>query len=164
MVMSIRKFGDWDKLSKGLARINSQVDETKTRVVKKAAVIGQTLIRKNLVSGGALVGKPFEPNSAVTVDLKGSSKPLIDTGDMMGSVGVRMIDSETATVGVLKETVSGVSIGWLHEKGTNRAGRGNKVTIPPRPWITPVAESQMLQDKVREMAEQELKDLVGDLL
>ena len=161
--MGVQKVGDWTKLMKGLQAYGREADASQSRTIKKAAIIAQALLKKNMQSGGNLVGAPFVENSPVTVDLKGSSKPLIDDGDLLGAIGYKMVDSKTAVVGVMKETVSGVSIALVHERGTNRAGRGNKVVIPARPFIKPVAESQMLEDQVRTMAEAEQKQLVDRL-
>jgi hypothetical protein len=48
--------------------------------LEKVGMLGADLIRKTIDGGG------FAPNSGMTVKLKGSSKPLVDTGRLRASV------------------------------------------------------------------------------
>jgi phage gpG-like protein len=162
-MIQMQKEGQWSNFLNGLQGWASKSASARTKIVKKAAVIGSTLMKKNMASGGALVGAPFAPNSQVTADMKGSSKPLIDTGEFMGSITQKVIDSETSFAGVLKMSIHGANIPAIHENGTNRAGRGHKVTIPARPWMKPVAESALLKNDVKNMAESEHQKLMKDL-
>lgn len=162
-MLTLQRTGDWDKFLNGLQGWGKKSQAARTKIVKKAAIIGSTLIKKNIMSGGSLVGAPFDGNSAVTVAAKGSSKPLIDSGEFVGSVTQKVIDSETSFAGVLKLAIHGANIPAIHENGTKRAGRGRKVVIPARPWMKPVAESDLLKNSVKKMADDEHQKLVKDL-
>ena len=162
-MITSKKYGDWSRFLNGLQKYTNDCKETRTRIVKKAAIIGENLLKRNIQSGGTLAGAPFAANSAVTIAAKGSSKPLIDSGEFMGSITKKVIDSETSFAGVLKMSIHGANIPAIHEAGTNRAGRGNKVVIPARPWLQPVADSPILEEKVRAMADKEHQDLMNRL-
>lgn len=162
-MIKIDKEGPWGNTLNGLAQFGSKTLAANTKIVLKAAQIAAKLVVKNIGASGALVGAPFAANSAVTVAMKGSSKPLIDHGDLMGSVTSKQLSATSATAGIFKGHPSGANIGMIMEEGTNRAGRGNKVTIPARPFIAPVAKSPLLQREVEKMCEVEYAKMVNDL-
>lgn len=153
MTLFLDKVGNWGQTVRGLRRFKGNTARANRKIVRKAGLIGQKMIVENINSGGNLAGKPFQANSSVTIALKGSSKPLIDNGDLLGSIRSEMRSPTTSFAGVLKSHPSGVNIGAIMEAGTNRAGRGNSVVIPERPFIAPVAESPKLEKKIKDMAE-----------
>ncbi|MCL2876917.1 MAG: phage virion morphogenesis protein [Betaproteobacteria bacterium] len=98
--------------------------------------IGEDLLystRQRMIQGIAPDGSQWTPLSAVTLAIRrkrgrSGAKPLIDTGTLKTALNYRILPA-------------GVSIGTnrqgahAHQFGTNRAGRGRKVTIPPRPFL-----------------------------
>ena len=82
--------GDWNKFSKVLnsARFKAQLTAATARVGN----YGASEIKKGIVSG-----KNFAPNHPYTVAKKGSSKPLIDKGDLIGSVTYDVFNCATCS-------------------------------------------------------------------
>lgn len=142
--------------------INKEMD----KAVRKAAVFlaakTRTGIRKQ--SPG---GKPFTPLKDATKKAKGSSKALIDLGDLMRSIKAQKVSTATYVVGVHRtaRNKSGtklVLIGKIHEEGYPKnlsqavkqveaalSGKGNNVSIPARPYLEPTFLKH--KDKIVEM-------------
>lgn len=161
--VNIQQSKNWGIMVRGLQRFNADADRTLRRMTKKAGHAAVRLIVKNIQASGALVGKPFEPNSKVTIALKKSSKPLIDHGDLMGSINTRMMSPYVSFAGVMKIHRSGVNLGWVLHEGTNRAGANKSVVIPPRPFIADVAESSQLKQLIEDILDEEMKGLLERL-
>jgi hypothetical protein len=71
------------KLKKMLNQLAKKVLHQEMDTKKALNIVGlklQTMFRQKIETG------PFKPNSPVTIILKGSDKPLIDTGQMLGSI------------------------------------------------------------------------------
>lgn len=85
-----------------------------------------------------------------TIDAKGSSKALIDTGVLMNSVTQQIIPDH-AYVGLLKTAMSKnddslAMIGAIMEYGaTIQHPSGATIIIPPRPFLHPVMEKYRSQ-------------------
>lgn len=161
--IQIQQSASWGTFLRGVDRFNADSDRTLRRMTKKAGHAAVRLIVKNIQASGALVGKPFEPNSQATIELKGSSKPLIDHGDLMGSINTRMVSPYVSFAGVMKIHRSGVNIGKILHEGTNRAGANKQVVIPPRPFISDVAKSKQLEDLINKILDEEMKALIERL-
>ena len=92
-----------------------------------------------VIAGGkgiatAWLGAKWKPlaNATIAKRRKHSDKPLIDTGTLMRSINAQATDQEIH-VGTNHEIAPGVSPAILQLGG--KAGRGHKVTIPPRPFL-----------------------------
>ena len=76
-----------DEKKRQIGRLTSKLAEKvivgKIRKKEALAIIGQTA--QGIVQGKMVRG-PFTPNKSATVMRKGSSKPLIDTGRLRGSI------------------------------------------------------------------------------
>ena len=74
-------------------------------------------------------GRPghWAPNAPSTILKKGSSKPLIDTGAMMGAI---RYEATQATLALSSSLVQS----RIQQLG-GRTGRGHAVTIPARPFL-----------------------------
>lgn len=90
-------------------------------------------------------GKQFAPLAQVTIDRKGSSKALIDTGFLVNGI-TQKIMSDRAFVGLLRTSIyksgeSAANIGAIMEYGCtiNHPG-GAVIVIPPRPFLHPTME------------------------
>ena len=93
--------GDWDKLNNILnpARLKAKLHGAAAKVGN----YGVTTVKKGIVEG-----KNFAPNHPYTAAKKGSSKPLIDKGDLIGSVNYEVFDNANAVfVGFLSAIMSG---------------------------------------------------------
>lgn len=75
-------FGDWNQLAE---QLNAEGFEQRVREVGRKAntrigLQGVAEIRRSIRAG------EYEPNSAATIALKGSSKPLVDRGDLQRAI------------------------------------------------------------------------------
>ena len=137
--------GDWDRALKMFGgRMGAALFAKKMKAValKRMAAYLSGQVKRNIRSSGRVAGRPFVPLQGSTIRRKGSSKPLIDTGDLMGSVHPHFIDENAAFVGVKRGTIgkktSGhmVDIAEIHEFGVV----SQRVSIPPRPFLGPVRD------------------------
>ena len=108
-----------------------------TTVVAKEALHLKTLIQTGIRSQ-APGGQKFVPLKPATIRKKGSSKALIDKGDLIRSIKSTKVDNEghIRFVGVHRKERGGRgqilwNVAEIHEKGAPRAG------IPPRPFLAP---------------------------
>jgi phage gpG-like protein len=93
-----------------------------------------------------------------TIKRKGSSKPLIDTGDMRNSINQEMIDGDAAFIGIPRAAKNRdgddlVSIAAVQIFGSKKAG------IPPRDFILPAynAVREKMIERYREAARATIK-------
>jgi len=101
-------------------------------------------------------GVPFEPLAEGTIERKGSSKALIDTGFLVNAITQRIL-ADSAFVGLLRGTVypkgedarnpvPPSTIGAIMEYGaTIPMPNGGTIIIPPRPFLHPIMEKQKKQ-------------------
>jgi phage virion morphogenesis protein len=103
--------------------------------------IGEDLVystRQRFVQGVAPDGSRWDKLSPVTLALgikrgRRGDKPLIDTGTLEQSVHYDVLP-DGLRIGVNRQYKSGAHAG-VHQFGTHRAGRGNKVTLSARPFL-----------------------------
>lgn len=135
--------GDWNKVnamfgSSGKSR--ATIKAAKTLAMKRTLAFFELKIKQNIVSSGTLAGKPFRENADLTKLIKKSTKPLIDTGQMMGSVHAVPINENFGFVGLKRGTVHKKSeedladIAEIHEFGAIVKNH----EIKPRPFVGPV--------------------------
>ena len=155
--------GDWGRLETILnpSRIVAGIQQAAARVGN----YGATQVKKGIVNG-APGGQKFAPNSQLTVQRKGSSSPLIDKGDLVGSVTYQVIDANNVFIGVKKgKEVNiaavhefGCTIGvtpkmraYLHHQGVHLRASTQYINIPPRPFLRPVLHGSEFKAKVAEI-------------
>ena len=155
--------GDWSRLDQILdpSRIAAGVKQVAARVGN----YGASEVKKGIVSG-APGGQKFVPNSPMTVARKCSSKPLIDKGDLVGSIAYQVIDANNVFVGVKKgKEVNiaavhefGCTIGvtpkmraYLHHQGIHLRASTQYIHIPARPFLRPVLLGEDFKSKVAEI-------------
>ena len=143
--MGVRRFGDWDKARKLLC---NNPGHRMALAIRQATIKNALLLVREIKRGirdQAPGGKQFAPLAQVTIDRKGSSKALIDTGFLVNSITQKMM-SDQAFVGLLRTSVykggeSAANIGAIMEYGCtiNHPG-GAVIVIPPRPFLHPTME------------------------
>lgn len=168
-------FGDWKAWEEVLSargftqRLDTEVDRANQRIGLDAVAA----IRRSIRSGD------YEPNSALTVAIKGSSKPLVDTGDLNRRithdvekgrravwVGLKRNEGKTSVAEKLHdgfvidlEAHPGIRqavFAKLREKGRmfrpgNQLASGSKRwVVPPRPFITGPLAGPEMQAKIRQ--------------
>lgn len=141
--MGVERFGDWERARRLLAQ---QPGARLALAVRQATVKAAILLVREVQRGirsQAPGGQPFAQLAQSTIDRKGSSKALIDTGLLIHSITHRIL-RDRAFVGLLKTTTyrdgeSVANIGAVMEYGaTIPMPNGTTVIIPPRPFLHPV--------------------------
>ena len=145
--MSVKRFGDWDKVKK---RLENAPGARLSKAIRQATIQNATLLVREIKrdadgasSAQAPGGVPFEPLAESTIERKGSSKALIDTGFLINAITQRIL-ADTAFVGLLRGSVypkgeDMVNIGAIMEYGaTIPMPNGNTIIMPPRPFMHPI--------------------------
>lgn len=155
--------GDWSRLDEILnpSRIAAGVKQAASRVGN----YGASEVKKGIVSS-APGGQKFVPNSPMTIARKGSSKPLIDNGDLVGSITYQVIDADNVFVGVKKGNEANIAAvhefgctiqvtpkmrAYLHHQGIHLKASTQYIVIPPRPFLRPVLLGDDFKAKVAEI-------------
>ncbi|MDR3212359.1 MAG: phage virion morphogenesis protein [Azoarcus sp.] len=94
--------------------------------------------KQRFITGKAPDGTTWQGLSDVTKNLRArrgrfGTRPLDDTGTMKTNVSYRLTE-DGLVVGVNRRFGPHADAG-VHQTGTDRAGRGHKVTIPARPFL-----------------------------
>lgn len=138
--MSIRFIGGWRNI---ICHLEGEwKNKAKPDALKRVTAFYERQIKQNIESGGTFIGKPFTPLAENTIRRKGSSKPLIDTGEMLNSIKTDIIDDITTFVGIKAGTRHAdgkedtAMIAAVHEFGALIPGG----EVPARPFIRPVFE------------------------
>ena len=155
--------GDWNRLDEILnpSRIAAGIQQAAARVGN----YGASEVKKGIVSG-APGGQKFAPLSPITIARKGSSKPLIDKGDLVGSITYQVIDSDNVFIGVKKGKEANIAAvhefgctinvtpkmrAYLHYQGIHLKASTQFIVIPPRPFLRSVLLSNDFKAKVTEI-------------
>ena len=110
--------GDWGKVANifNPARMREMLGQAG----KKVGLAGVAAVKKGIVSG-APGGQRFQPILSFTAEAKGSTKPLIDHGDLVGSITHETPDINTVWIGVKKASAGRngnmANIAAVHEFG-----------------------------------------------
>lgn len=98
----VRKVGDWDEAAKILDGLAERYRAALVTGLYRAGQVLRDETRKGIRSG-APGGETFAPLSELTIRTKGSSKPLIDYGDLLNSITYQVNkDRLWVFVGVLR--------------------------------------------------------------
>ena len=91
---------------RGFTRLRNRLDPVKVnrRMIKavKKATIKNGLIAEGAIKLGIDSGLGMAPNSSMTTAIKGSSRPLVDAGDLKSSVDNKVTRYDQVVIGVLK--------------------------------------------------------------
>lgn len=155
--------GDWDKLGSILnpSALKAGIEQAAARVGN----YGASEVKKGIISG-APGGQKFVPNSPMTIARKGSSKPLIDKGDLIGSITYQVIDNDNVFIGVKKGKEANIAAvhefgctiqvtpkmrAYLHYQGIHLKASTQYIHIPARPFLRPVLLGEEFKAKVAEI-------------
>jgi len=151
MQQTLARIGYWSKSSE--------------RAVQRAVARRAQMLRREIQRGirsQAPGGQQFEPLKQSTIDAKGSSKALIDKGDLVRSVNVTKVGSGNQIVyfvGVHRSAVSKdgqflANIAEIHEEGSKKV----KDRPPARPFLRPsynvwaqTAQSEFAKDVAKSL-------------
>jgi len=155
--MKFTKVGDWHRARMMLGAAVVRTHRSIQRAVKQEAQYFRAKVLKAFQTRGNSNGITWAPNAPSTIARKGSSKPLIDTGQLRGSIQV-VQSGDVFFVGVPSFSMrddgkSMVSIGAIHEYGTVIAQtRGDSmvlIQIPQRSFIQSTADAHFQPEDVR---------------
>jgi phage gpG-like protein len=143
--MPVKRTGDW---AKARAALGNSLGPRMAAALRAATVKNALLLVREIQRGiksQAPGGVPFAKLAESTIDRKGSSKALIDTGFLVNAI-TQKIMADKAFVGLLRGTVNPkgedvVNIGAVMEYGaTIHHPNGATIIIPARPFLHPVME------------------------
>ena len=143
--MAVVRFGDWDNVKK---RLQNAPSASLSSAIRQATIQNAMLLVREIKRGiiaQAPGGVRFAPLAESTIERKGSSKALIDTGFLVNAITQRIM-ADKAFVGLLRGTVNSkgddmVNIGAIMEYGaTIPLPNGGNIIIPPRPFLHPTME------------------------
>lgn len=143
--MEISRSGDWDKAKRLLT---NGFNQRLALAIRKATIKNALLLVREIQRGirsQSPGGKQFAPLAEATIERKGSSKALIDTGFLVNSITQKIL-SDGAFVGMLRTSVYAngenlANIGAIMEYGcTINHPSGAVIVIPPRPFLHPTME------------------------
>ena len=155
--------GDWGKLEALLnpAKLSAGIKQAALRVGN----YGASEVKRGIVSG-APGGQKFAPNSPITIERKKSSSPLIDNGDLVGSVTYQVIDDNNIFIGVKKGKEANIAAvhefgctirvtpkmrAYLHHQGIHLRASTQYIHIPARPFLRPVLQGEDFKAKAAEI-------------
>jgi hypothetical protein len=143
--------GDWKKLRNVMQRYEKRVMKNCTVALMRAGLKLEAIIKDRIIDG-----KGMSTLHGFTIEQKGSSKPLIDDGDLLSSVGLRVLARDAVFVGVHRKSEDGTDIAeihereegtrikvtpkmraYLHAKGFHLKPETEELFIPGRPFIMP---------------------------
>jgi phage gpG-like protein len=161
--MKVKKFGDWNRLERALINcLPARMEKVLNQAATKCALLLVREIKKG-IKAQAPGGKKFTPLAEATIEKKGSSKALIDTGFLLSSI-TQKIMGDKAFVGLLRGTRNKdgeeiVNIGAIMEFGaTIQQPNGVTIVIPARPFIHPVMEQY--KDEIKQIFAEAILDLL----
>jgi hypothetical protein len=165
---------DWQKFVDRFdpIRFKRQLGEEAVKGMQK---VGRTSVR---VARKKVKGREYAENAPSTIKAKGSSMPLVNHGDLVGSIGFDVVQAgdvimelganksvqgkkgRVNVAAVLHEGVKGVSRRHFGMVGPTRGVSidfsGSGWTIPPRPYLQNAVDSQEVQD--------EFEKVVGEIV
>ncbi len=136
-------YGDWDKLEKDLKKMQPLLDANMEKATKYNAMSLRDEIKRRIRSGKGMVAL-----KKATIERKGSSKPLIEHGDLLNAVTYKTLGKISFFIGVPRTAkrkramkLAGnrgavsktelVNIAAVHEFGAPSRN------IPARPYVRP---------------------------
>lgn len=130
--------GNWAGLCAMLTNMNELFDEEMDKSLRNVALS----VQRSMVTGITRKRFNLAPNAPITILMKGSTTPLVDKGDLVGSIKVIKIENGYL-VGVHRTAMSEdgkslANIFAIHTFGTARyTADGKRIGIPKRDAITP---------------------------
>lgn len=119
MASNMQRVGQWREAKKLFNGLSSNFVKAYQRALMKVGIHMKDKVKTGIRSG-APGCQQFEALSQFTIEQKGSSKPLIDDGDLIRSITFEVVGKNAVFVGVKKNSrgkdgESLVNIGAIHE-------------------------------------------------
>ena len=116
------QFGGWRQLRNVMRGFDRRLRGNCSVALARAGITLEGMIKDRIISGRGMTQL-----HGFTVDQKGSSKPLIDDGDLLGSVSHRFVTKDTVFVGAHRKAADGTDVAALHERE-----EGTRVRVTPK--------------------------------
>jgi hypothetical protein len=116
------RFGQWNKLRDVMRGFDRRLQKNCSVALARAGVVLEGMIKDRIISG-----RGMSKLHGFTIDQKGSSKPLIDDGDLLGSVGYRFVARDAVFVGAHRKAADGTDVAALHERE-----EGTRIKVTPK--------------------------------
>ena len=116
------KFGQWGRLRDVMKGFDRRLQKNCSVALMRAGVLLEGMIKDRIISG-----RDMAKLHGFTVEQKGSSKPLIDDGDLLGSVGHRFVEKNAVFVGAHRKAADGTDVAELHERE-----KGTRIKVTPK--------------------------------
>jgi len=173
----VPKTGDWKKLRDVMRGFDKRLRRNCSVALLRAGVLLEGMIKDRIISG-----RDMAKLHGFTIDQKGSSKPLIDDGDLLASVGHRFVAKDAVFVGAHRKAEDGTDIAELHEReegvrikvtpkmraylharGLHLKPETTELFIPGRPFIKPAFRDFKAKGLMRGLFGKAIeKTLMGD--
>ncbi len=149
------KFGNWTGFTTQLAAIPVVMNK---KIERTIFIIGED-VRRSMLNGIANNRFNLKENKKSTKKRKGSSLPLVDKGDLFGSIITKHVDDSAVFIGVLRQSrnrknESLANIFEIHTLGLKQNG----IKMPVRDAITPALKEN------EENMNSKMSELVSDLI
>jgi len=118
----VAKFGQWKELRDVMKRFGDRLKKNCSTALMRAGIELEGIIKDRILSG-----RGMKKLHGFTVEEKGSSKPLIDDGDLLNSVGYRFVGPDAVFVGVHRKAEDGTDIAAIHERE-----EGTRIKVTPK--------------------------------
>jgi len=157
--------GDWDRLINVMARFDERLRKNARQALARAGTELAGMVKERILDG-----KDMKPLHGFTVQQKGSSKPLIDDGDLLGSVDFAFLDELAVIVGARRRAEDGTDVAGIHERengmrirvtpkmraflharGFHLRPETRELFIPGRPFLRPAARDYEAKGSLREL-------------
>ena len=173
--------GDWERVNNILN--TAKLSASMRRCAARVGNYGASEVKKGIISG-APGGQTFKPLSDLTIARRQpkSIKPLVNHGDLVGSVNYQVFNNENSVfIGVKKgikrkDGKDAVQIAavhengciiavtpkmraYLHYQGIHLKKETTQIYIPPRPFLKPILQSANFISKVGEIYVRALKSI-----
>jgi len=135
----MEKFGNWTAFANTLSKVTKKYAKNMDRATKEVA----RKVQKSMITGTSSRRFNLAENAQSTIDRKGSSTPLIDNGDLMGSIAIINRENRDGyLVGANRNALNKdgkhlVNIFAVNTYGVDKVVNGRRIKIPARDIITP---------------------------
>lgn len=150
-VISFQMDKGWKRMARAVdsKRFSAQVRKHVALETRRNAQRAVKAIRKNIKSGD------FEKNAPLTIHIKGSSKPLIDNGDLWKALAIDVSAWNQAFVGILKSDRMYDIAAFLHEGGTVRVTDRMRAMFRMLWFVSQGGDPGILTGRARELWERQ---------
>lgn len=123
----VQRFGEWNQAQRVFNKLSLRFKKAYQKALMKVGLYMKKKITEG-IRAGAPGGQKFQALSQFTIERKGSSKPLIDNGDLIQSITVKPSGNNAVFVGLYRNARGSegqdlVNIGAVHEGVDPNTGR-----------------------------------------